>query len=140
MKLGEQFHRDVATVEPEATLADAGKLMKDRNVGDVVVVEYDEPIGILTDRDLAMAVTVDGAGPQTPVSEVMSRPVVTIREEQGVFNATQYMLGYQIRRLPVVNEDDKLVGIVTLDDMLSLLSRELANVIKSVEPALESQA
>lgn len=140
MKLGEQFRRNVATVEPEATLADAGKLMRERNVGDVVVVEYDEPLGILTDRDLAMALTVDGHTAQTPISEVMSKPVITIREDQGIFNATQYMLGHQVRRLPVVDEDEKLVGIVTFDDMLSLLSRELSNVVKSVEPALEVQA
>lgn len=140
MNLGEQFRGDVATVEPESTLADAGKVMKQRNVGDVVVVEYDEPVGILTDRDLAMALAVDGHGPQTPVSEVMSKPVVTIRESQGIFNATQYMLGHEVRRLPVVDEDEKLVGIVTLDDMLRLLSRELANVVKSVEPALEARA
>jgi CBS domain-containing protein len=140
MNLGEQFRRNVATVEPEATLADAGKVMKERNVGDVVVVEYDEPVGILTDRDLAMALAVDGQSPQTPVSEVMSKPALTIREDQGVFNATQYMLGHQVRRLPVVDEDEKLVGIVTLDDMLRLLSRELSNVVKSIEPALEAHA
>ena len=140
MKLGEQFRREVATVQPEATLDQAGRVMSERNVGAVVVVEYGQPVGMVTDRDVALAVTVNGCGVETPVAEVMSKPVVSIREDQGIFNATQYMLGHQVRRLPVVDADDQLVGIVTLDDMLALLSREFSNVVKAVEPAIEERA
>lgn len=137
MKPGEQFRRDVATLPPEASLKQAAALMKARNVGAVVIAEYGEAVGILTDRDLAMAVAVNGVGVDTPLSEVMSKPVVTIRQSEGIFNATQYMLGHQVRRLPVVDEDDQLIGILTFDDLVALLSRELFNVAKAVEPALE---
>ena len=69
----------------------------------------------------------------------MTKKVVTIWEDQGVFNATQYFIGQQIRRLPIVNRDNELVGIVTLDDILALLTRELFNVSKPVTPALPDE-
>jgi CBS domain-containing protein len=140
MKLGEQFKKAVATVPPDATIRRAAFLMRDRGVGAVVVVNpKGQPVGIVTDRDVALAVAVEEKDPDSPVSEVMPGELVTIGENEGVFNATQYIFGYQVRRLPIVDGDGKLVGIVTMDDLLALLTRELSNLAEgAVQPVLAS--
>lgn len=136
MNLGQQFRSKVVTVEPAAPLREAVARMQKENVGAVVAVRGKEIAGILTDRDVALALGSGKAAPETPVADIMTRKVITIWEDQGVFNATQYFLGHKIRRLPIVNRDNELVGIVTTDDLLALLGRELLNVAKVVEPSL----
>jgi CBS-domain-containing membrane protein len=69
----------------------------------------------------------------------MTKKVQTIWADQGVFNATQYLQGYKVRRLPVIDRDGKLVGLVTADDLFALLIRELYNVAQSLEPAVKHQ-
>ena len=138
MKLGEQFKKDVVTVLPDASIRRVAFSMRDRGVGAVVVVnEKGKPVGIVTDRDVALALAVDEKDPDTPVSEIMPGELITIGEKEGIFNATQYIFGYQVRRLPIVDSDGKLVGIVTMDDLLSLLARELHNLTEgAVQPVL----
>jgi CBS domain-containing protein len=106
--------------------------MEQENVGAVVVVEHDRPVGVLTDRDVALAICLHGAKPFDATQTRMTCPVDTIREDEGVYNATQKMMELAVRRLPVVDDTGRLVGIVTLDDLLSLLSRELRNVAEGV--------
>ncbi|MBI3461442.1 MAG: CBS domain-containing protein [Planctomycetes bacterium] len=138
MKLGEQFKKDVVTVLPDATIRRVAFSMRDRGVGAIVVVnEKGKPVGIVTDRDVALALAVDEKDPDTPVREIMPGELITIGENEGIFNATQYIFGYQVRRLPIVDSDGKLVGIVTMDDLLSLLTRELHNLTEgAVQPVL----
>ncbi len=136
MNLGEQFKSEVVTMQPEQSIETAMRKMKDRNVGAVVVVEGRKVKGIVTDRDVALAAILEGVRPGTPVSEIMTKDVMTIWEDQGVFNATQYLEGRKVRRLPIINRDNELVGMVTLDDLFALLARELFNVSKAVAPAL----
>jgi CBS domain-containing protein len=138
MKLGEQFKKDVATVPPDASIRKTAFLMRDRGVGAVVVVDAkNKPVGIVTDRDVAFAVAVDEKDPDTAVREIMPGELITIGENEGIFNATQYVFGYQVRRLPIVDSDGKLVGIVTMDDLLGLLARELGNLAEGgVQPVL----
>jgi CBS domain-containing protein len=103
----------------------------------VVVDVHRKPVGIVTDRDVAFAVAVDERDPDTPVSDIMPGELITIGESEGIFNATQYIFGYQVRRLPIVNSEGKLVGIVTMDDLLALLARELGNLTEgAVQPVL----
>jgi len=139
MKLGEQFKKDVATLPPDASIRKAAFLMRDRGVGAVVVVNAkNKPVGIVTDRDVAFAVAVDEKDADTPVSEIAPGELITIGENEGIFNATQYIMGYQVRRLPIVDSDGKLVGIVTMDDLLGLLARELGNLAEgAVQPLIE---
>jgi CBS domain-containing protein len=144
MNLGEQFRGNVHTATPDEPLRDVVGRMKQKNIGAVVVVADQakrarEIVGIVTDRDVALALGTEAATVESPVSEVMTRKVVTIWEDEGIFNATQYFLGHQIRRLPIVNHDNQLVGIVTFDDLLALLTRELYNISKAVAPALPEQ-
>src|SRR5258708_32173880 len=103
MNLGEQFRSDVVTVRPTDPVVTAMRKMKEENVGAVVVTEKQKVVGILTDRDVALAVTLGDANSATAVSEVMTRDVITIWEDQGVFNAPQYSQGRQSRRLPIIN-------------------------------------
>ncbi len=140
MNLGEQFRSDVVTVGPADPVATAMRKMKQENVGAVVVTEGRKVVGILTDRDVALAVTLGDANAATAVGEVMTRDVITIWEDQGVYNATQYLQGHQIRRLPIINRDNELVGMVTLDDLVGLLAHELYNVSKAVTPVLAEKA
>lgn len=127
----------VVTIEPEGTLRSAVVKMRDAKVGAVVVTKGRKVVGILTDRDVALAAILDTATPETPVNTLMTTPVKTIWEDQGVFNATQYLQGHKFRRLPVVDKDDNLVGMITADDLFALLARELYNVSQALEPAIQ---
>jgi CBS domain-containing protein len=143
MNLGELFRSHVETATPEDTIRSVSQRMKDKNIGAVVVVANHggekEIVGIVTDRDLALSLGTGRASPETAVRDVMTKKVVTIWEDEGVFNATQYFLGRKTRRLPIINHDNELVGIVTFDDILALLTRELFNISKAVAPALPEE-
>jgi len=132
MSLGAVLTRKSITAGPKDSLAKAAQLMKEKTVGAVVVVEQDRPVGIITDRDLALAFALHGAVPSDSIQSRMMSPVETIRNDEGIYNATQKMMELAVRRLPIVNQAGVLVGIVTLDDLIALLSRELRNVAEGV--------
>jgi CBS domain-containing protein len=136
MNLGQQFRSEVVTIEPAAPLAEAVSRMASQGVGAVVAVQGRRVAGILTDRDVALALGQGKATAQTPVKDVMTKDVVTIWEDQGIYDATQYFIGRGFRRLPIVNRDNELVGIVTFDDLVSLLAHELINVTRAVDRSL----
>lgn len=136
MNLGQQFRSEVVTIEPAAPLAEAVSRMVGKSVGAVVAVEGRRVAGILTDRDVALALGQGKATTQTPVKDVMTKDVVTIWEDQGIYDATQYFIGRGFRRLPIVNRDNELVGIVTFDDLVSLLAHEMINVTRAVDRSL----
>lgn len=133
----------VVSLEPDASVGEAADLMRDRNVGSVVVVDDGSPVGILTDRDLALAAVSDDvdAGSLT-VAEVMSGDLLTVEPGTGVLDLMRKMSAEGVRRVPVV-EDGELLGIVTLDDLIVLLSMELqsmANLIRAESPPHEVSA
>ena len=132
MSLGALLTRKAVTATPNESLSKAARLMEQENVGAIVVVEQDRPVGILTDRDLALAICLHRASPEDPIQSRMICPVDTIRDDEGIYDATQKMMELAVRRLPVVDEIGRLVGIVSLDDLLALLSRELRNVAEGV--------
>ena len=141
MKLSELFQSEVVTVELDETVRQATERMKNKNVGAVVVVHDGKVAGILTDRDVALKVVAGSATPESPVSDLMTKDVVTIWDDEGVFNATQYFSGRKYRRLPIIKREGtlgegKLVGILTSDDVIAILARELINVARALEPAL----
>lgn len=124
--------KDVATVRRGATVQDAAALMRARHVGDVVVVGNADgrvPVGIVTDRDIAIEVVGQGLAPaHVTVESVMSAPLLTLREEDGVLEALTRMAGRGVRRAPVVDRNGRLAGLVSADDLVPLLARELAKV------------
>jgi CBS domain-containing protein len=137
MKLNDIFTRSVVTAGPEETLAAVALRMQEHNVGTVVVVEARRPVGIVTDRDLALALGAQGVSPQAQVQQVMSRHVLAIPEDAGVYTATKFMREREVRRLPIVDREDCLVGIVSLDDLLRFLGRELYNLAEGIKPEME---
>ena len=136
MQLGEQFAKDLVTSGPDDSLTSVARLMEEHNVGTVVIVQNQKPIGIVTDRDLALALGAREFPPQTPAGQVMTAPVTTIDQHKEVAEATWYMLGYEVRRLPIVDEKGRVVGMVTLDDLLRLLARQLANLADGIKPEM----
>lgn len=115
-QLKELMSRDVKVISPEMTLADAARQMRDGDFGMMPVGENDRMIGTISDRDIAIRGVADGKGPQTKVREVMSGGVAWAYEDDTVEHAAQIMSERQVRRLPVVNRDKRLVGIVALGD------------------------
>ena len=106
----------VVTAASDDTLRRVGELMRDHNVGSVVVLEHDRPVGVITDRDLALAVVADGVGPEDHAGAHASRPLVTGDTDMEIEEAVALMVQHRIRRLPVLGEDG-LAGIVTIDDL-----------------------
>jgi CBS domain-containing protein len=106
----------VVTADSSDSLHAVGELMRDRNVGSVVVCEADRPVGVVTDRDLALAVVADRVDPADAVDSQASRPLVTGSVEMEVEEAVALMVQHRIRRLPVL-DGDGLAGIVTIDDL-----------------------
>lgn len=137
MKLNDVFTRTVVTAEPEETLEAVSRKMLAHNVGAVVVVERQRPVGILTDRDLALAVVARGISPQVPAREVMTRHVLAVPEDTEVYAATRFLRERGVRRLPIVDREDRLVGIVCLDDLLRTLGRELYNLAEGIGREME---
>ncbi len=133
MGLGQLLMRPPITARPEATLAEVAKLMEKEKVGAVVITDEERPVGIVTDRDLALATCVRGASPRESAQSLMTCPVATINVDEGIYNATQQLMEHAVRRLPVVDVSGSLVGLVSLDDLLLLLSRELQNVAEGVK-------
>ena len=105
MKLNDLFTRAVITAGPEEALAGIALRMQEYNVGTVVIVEDGRPVGIITDRDLALALGARGLSPQAPAREVMTRHVLAVPEDTGVFTATRFIQDRKVRRLPVVDRD-----------------------------------
>jgi CBS domain-containing protein len=136
MPLATILTRKAVTVGPSDSLSQAAKLMEQHKVGTVVVTEHDRPVGIVTDRDLALAVCVRRVSPDSLLRQVMIHPVSTIRDDDSIFHATQQMMEHAVRRLPVVDKLDRVVGLVSLDDLLPLLSRELDNMAQGIRAEL----
>ena len=122
---GERMHKSIreamtsspTTAEPTTTAHEAARMMRAEDVGSLPIVEGDRLIGVVTDRDLAIRVLAEGKGAETTIGEIASRDVVTIDPQQSLEEAARLMAEHQIRRLPVTEEDGKLVGILAQADV-----------------------
>lgn len=133
MTVGDLAREDVVTVTPETTAVDIATTLADENVGSAVVVEGTDPVGIVTDRDLAVSVIAEGADASTlTAADVMTGDLFTVEPTEGVFDVLAEMCDAGVRRVPVVDADG-LAGILTLDDFLVLLATELSNLAGVVE-------
>lgn len=128
----ERFVKRVVTAQPQESLGNVARLMDTHNVGAVVLVDGGQPKGILTDRDLALALGARSKSLQAPAQEVMTAPVEVVYLDAGIFDTTQAMKQARVRRLVVVDNDGNVAGIVTLDDLLRVLSVELSNLIQGI--------
>jgi len=131
--------RTVVSARDGDDLVSAAKLMRERHIGYVIVVEPGrsegslKPIGVLTDRDIVVAVVARATDPQLlRVGEVMTRSPVVISESASVDDALVAMRRIGVRRLPVVGNEGQLVGVIALDDIIDALSAELQNVAGTI--------
>jgi CBS domain-containing protein len=105
------------TIEAATTAKEAASVMKSEDVGSIPIVDGDRLVAIVTDRDIALRIVAEGKGAETTVGEIASRDLVTIDPEQTLDEAARLMGQHQLRRLPVVEEDGKLVGILAQADV-----------------------
>ena len=115
-KLKDLMSRDVKVISPDMTIRDAAREMRDGDFGMMPVGEDDRLIGTISDRDIAIRAVAEGKDAGTPVREVMSEGVAWAYEDDSVEEAAKIMSERQVRRLPVVDRNKRLVGIVALGD------------------------
>ncbi len=117
MKISDRMSRDVRVASPAQSLFEAAKLMAELDVGVLPIGENDRLVGMVTDRDIAIRGVAAGLGPDTPIRNIMSREVKYCYEDQSVDEVARNMGAIRVRRLPVLNRDKRLVGIISLGDL-----------------------
>jgi CBS domain-containing protein len=137
---------DVVTCNRDTRVDEVAQLMRQHHVGDVVVIEESGrkqvPVGIITDRDIVTSVIALQMDPTVfSAGDLICRKIVTVQEDLGVFEAIQAMRRHGVRRMPVLNQEGTLAGIISIDDLIELLAAEMSELAKliSKEQAEESQ-
>jgi CBS domain-containing protein len=121
----------VVTISAGDSLAAAARRMRDMHVGNLVVVDDERrPIGILTDRDIVVTAVAQSAERMADLSvcDVMTRDVVTTTADDSIYGALNKMRGHGVRRLPIVDADGRLQGVVALDDLVAMLAEEMSRL------------
>lgn len=137
-KSSDVMTKDLVYCLPDESVANVAQLMKKEDIGPVLIVDNEENktlVGIVTDRDLALKVVGEGRDPKnTKVEDVMTAKVVTSRAGDSVENAMKAMAQYQLRRIPVVDDHNRLVGIISQADVATRLNepKKTAEVVKEI--------
>jgi len=137
MRIGDICTRSVVTCGRDTSALELAQLMRDRHVGDVIVVDEQEgkatPVGIVTDRDLVVQVMAKGVNPDLlRAGDLIAGDLVTAVESEVVYDAIWHMRSKGVRRLPVVDAQNCLLGVVTADDVTEFLAAELTEVARIV--------
>jgi CBS domain-containing protein len=133
MRVSEAMTREVRVATPGQTIRDVAKIMDEIDAGSMPVGENDRLVGMITDRDIAIRGVAQGKGPDTPVREVMSdSKVLYCYDDEELDDVAKNMGSEQVRRLPVVNRDKRLVGIVSLGDVAKRETKAAAKAVKGV--------
>ena len=142
MSIGAFCTREVVIAERDTGVVELAQLMRKHHVGDVIVVEKQGdlvvPVGIITDRDIVVELIAGQVDlDSVTTGDVMNPELITATEKEGIWDTLQRMRSKGIRRLPVINEDGGLEGILTVDDLIELLADELALLAKIAGHGLE---
>ena len=145
MPIGEFCNREVVFATRETSIPEAAQLMRKFHVGDLVVVDEIDgkrvPVGIVTDRDIVIEIVSQSLDfNEFSVGDIMSPHLVSVQEKEGVFETIRLMRAKGIRRIPVVNQEGGLEGIVSADDILDLLAEEMTELAKVVPREQEREA
>jgi len=133
MNIGKLVRRATESVPLATSCAEAARRMRGADVGSVIVAEAGRPLGIVTDRDLVVRVLATGGDPdKLTVGDVMSRKPVFVSHTRDVAYVLELMRDLAVRRIPVVDENHQLVGVVALDDIILSLSNEFAAVAETI--------
>jgi CBS domain-containing protein len=127
MKISEVMTRSVETVGPDQSAQEAASFMLRSEAGSIPVCEGDRVIGMITDRDIAIRGVAEGRGPDCSVRDLMSDQVICARENDSIDDVARRMSDAQVRRLPVIDEQERLVGIVSLGDLSRQASEQSAS-------------
>ncbi|HSN82628.1 MAG TPA: CBS domain-containing protein [Polyangiales bacterium] len=145
MTAGELCNRTVYIIRPDESVLEAARLMKTYHVGCLVVVEERDgdrvPVAMVTDRDLVVKGLAEkpGALEGMQVAEVMSDGLVTARENERMYDVRKKMRSRGVRRIPVVDAEDRLQGIIAFDDLVDWMARELTDLAKLVSREQERE-
>jgi CBS domain-containing protein len=134
MNVGEVCTREVIIIQSSDSILEAAKLMRKYHVGDVVVVEDRNdkrfPVGILTDRDIVIEILAKDLDPDTiGIGDAMSFELLTVVEEDGIMDTLKLMREKGVRRIPVVNQEGSLEGILRVDDLIDLLAEQMNDIV-----------
>lgn len=137
MPLGEICNREVVFIPREGSIRDAIGLMRSHHVGAVVVVDEIQgrrlPVGVLTDRDIVLELLAkDVELGRVSVGDMMSRKLLTAKEEDDIMDTIKRMRSAGVRRLPVIDNEGCLVGIVTVDDLIDLIAEQLTDLTRLI--------
>jgi CBS domain-containing protein len=133
MKVSQAMTKDVRVANPEETIEQAARMMADLDAGILPVGEKDQLVGMITDRDIAIRGIAKGKGPQAKVRDVMTEDVKYCFDDQEIEEVTRNMADIQVRRLPVLNRDKRLVGILSLGDIaLSRDSKDAGAALRGI--------
>ncbi len=134
MSLERICSKNVVTISPDATVFEAAKLMQSKHVGCLVVIDDSRPTGILTDRDIVLKLIAREHKPaEIAVKEIMTSNPTMVNVNYDVLDAVRLMRGRGVRRLPVVDEHRHLLGIVTMDDVLTAFGAEVGDLAGTVQ-------
>jgi CBS domain-containing protein len=128
MQVADVMTREVRVARPEQTLREIARIMAEIDAGLLPVGENDRLVGMVSDRDIAVRAVAEGKGPETRVREVMSPDVKFCFDDQDTAEVGRRMADERVRRLPVLNRDKRLVGIISLGDIAVVAGREAAGV------------
>lgn len=140
MNVRQCMSTDARVCAPGDTIADAARAMRDIDAGFLPVGENDRLIGMITDRDLAVRALAEGRGPDTPVREVMSAEVLYCFEDEDLDDVAQQMSDLQVRRMPVLNSDKRLVGVISLSDISHALDSGGGRVAETLAAVTQPSA
>ena len=142
MPISDLCTTDLVCIEKDATLKHASQLMKKHHVGGLVVVEANnksKPVGILTDRDIVLSVVAENLSPNMKVQDIMTKELVKVHKKEGISKVIEIMEDKAVRRMIVVDEAGNACGLVSSDDILQLVSKELNGLGRLVQKQLKNE-
>jgi CBS domain-containing protein len=130
MKVKDAMHSGVTWVAPNTPVPELARMMRDEDIGSIPIGENDRLVGMVTDRDIAIKAVADGRDVDAMTArDVMSSPILYCRTEQDLDDAARLMENHRVRRLPVINENKRMVGMLSLGDIAGASNRQLSGEV-----------